>query len=140
MSISLPKLNERLIAKVLEHIKAFPDSYNQNIISEETEVTKRTPCGAIGCFGGWTVLLNAPKKERPILASSEVDLSEAGELLGLTRKEQDYLFKGASGNPRKDYKTILQRLDNIRAAREVAAQRGIDNFSYNTSDGMTLSY
>jgi hypothetical protein len=140
LSISLPKLNERLIAKVLEHIKAFPESYNQNIVSVETEVTKKTPCGAIGCFGGWAVLLTNPKSQRPILAASEIDLSEAKELVGLTSEEGEYLFDVAEGNSKRDYKTIVGRLNNIRAAREVASQKGVTSVSYDTSDGWTLNY
>jgi hypothetical protein len=49
----LPKLNEKLLAKALEHIKMFPDSYNQQTVTEQVDKTEETPCGAIGCFGGW---------------------------------------------------------------------------------------
>lgn len=123
--MSLPKLNDPLIEKVLKHIKAFPVAYNQNEIVFSTPVTEDTPCGAIGCFGGWAVLLTNPVSKRHKLANSLNDavvLGEAQELLGLTTSEADYLFDAATGNAKKDLKIIEKRLKTIRAARSKVAK------------------
>jgi hypothetical protein len=113
----LPKLNERLINRTIEHIQVFPESYNQNEITKQCEVTKKTPCGAIGCFGGWGLLLSAPKSQRYELAANEGDLVKAAKLFGFTEEEGDYIFAGGSGDPKEDLRTIKSRLKNIRNAR-----------------------
>jgi hypothetical protein len=113
-----PKLNETLISKVLVQIKTFPEAYNQNTVADQTDVTKGTPCGAIGCFGGWALLLQYKKEKRHGVAGMDsMNLSKAQKLLGLTEEEGEYLFDTASGNPEKDYQTIIKRLEAIRVAR-----------------------
>jgi hypothetical protein len=119
LAVTVPKLNEPLIAKALKHIEAFPKSYDQNDVARTCDVTKKTPCGAIGCLGGWIVLLSKPASKRQDLANT-VQLSEARELAGLTQAEADYLFETAEGNPKKDLRTIKKRLANVRKAREIA--------------------
>ena len=123
--MALPKLNERLITKVLQHIKKFPESYEQDIISRECDKTKQTPCGAVGCFGGWAYLLSQPQKKRHQLASNDVHvLQEARKLLGLTGDESDFLFDTTgNSNPRADYKLIQKRLTHIRESRAVAIEK-----------------
>jgi len=121
--MNLPKLNEALIRKTLKHIKDFPESYDQDTVASECEITKKTPCGAIGCFGVWMVLLSKPKKERQAFAES-VDLDAARDLAGLTEEEADFLFDTTgSGDSKKDYKTIVKRLEHIRAQRKAIELR-----------------
>jgi hypothetical protein len=97
----MEKLNERLIGKVLEHIKAFPETYNQNIV-------------------------------------------DARDLLHLTEDEANYLFRTAQGDPKKAYKTIQNRLKNIRKARAIVEPlfKQTDSFSVGltTNDGTELFY
>ena len=125
--MALPKLNEKLIGKVLKHIKAFPRSYEQDIVSRECEVTKQTPCGAIGCFGGWAFLLSQPKKKRQRLAQEQEDeetLPKAAKLLGLTGDESEFLFDTtANYDPKEDYKVIQRRLTHIRKSRALAIKK-----------------
>jgi hypothetical protein len=139
----MEKLNERLIGKVLKHIKAFPETYNQNIVADSCDVTKKTPCGAIGCFGGWAVLLGIPKRQRSDKVDS-VDLDTARDLLNLTEKEADYLFDESTGSPRKDYRIILKRLEAIRKSRALVAELLKVTSSFDvaiqTPHGYTLSY
>lgn len=114
----LPELNEELISEVLKHIKEFPDAYNQNCVTACTKTTDETPCGAIGCFGGWAFLLSVPKEKRFSLAGRPSDhLRKAEKLLGLTSDEADYLFDMATLNTGTNYKIIVHRLDYIRASR-----------------------
>jgi hypothetical protein len=116
--MNLPKLNDKLINRVIEHITKFPESYDQNDVASSCEVEKGTPCGAMACFGGWTVLLSdIPKKERQNRVS-EVDLGRAEELLGLTEEEADFLFDGATGTAKSDLKTVKQRVKEIRKIRQ----------------------
>lgn len=141
----MDKLNERLISKVLDHIKAFPGSYDQNEVASSCSITKKTPCGAIGCFGGWAVLLGMKKSERHYEADN-VDLATAEELLGLTSDEADFLFAGGSGVASEDRRTIERRLKDIRDARQLFASLEKNNklsgvgFTYNTFDGEYLTY
>jgi|SRR6267142_4627648 len=141
----MEKLNERLITKVLAHIKAFPEAYDQNDVADSCSVTKGTPCGAIGCFGGWAVLLGFRKSERHDVAQG-VDLSDARDLLGLEENEANHLFATASGNPKKDYKTIVKRLAEIRAARklyhDITKNQSVTGLTleFPTVDGEALVY
>ena len=141
----MEKLNEPLIAKVLEHIKRFPEAYDQNDVARSCSISKGTPCGAIGCFGGWAVLFGYPKRERSDVAES-VDLDEAAEVLGLKEDEANFLFDVATGNPKDDYKTIVKRLADIRNARTVynnlIKQAHVTDFTFNyeTFEGETLTY
>jgi hypothetical protein len=115
-----PKINEPLIKKVLGYIRKYPASYDQNEVINSCAVeADETPCGAIGCFGGWAVLLSMKPNERHLYAESTEcnDLAKAGDLLGLTSDEQNFLFAGASGDPKKDYALIKKRLTHIRERR-----------------------
>jgi hypothetical protein len=122
--MALPKLNEKLVKKVLEHIKAFPEAYEQCNWARPVERTKKTPCGAAGCFAGWAVLLSAPKSKRHGIAlQAEDDASnletEAMRLLGLTENEAGFLFDVAYGTPKQNYKVIVKRLTHIRESRAI---------------------
>jgi len=114
--MNFPKVNVPLIEEVLEHIKMFPHTYDQNDVARSAPVTGNNECGAIGCFGGWAVLLSMPLSQRHERANN-VSLSKAKELLGLTEGEAYFLFAGASGNPEKDYELIQKRLTHIRESR-----------------------
>lgn len=118
----LPKLNEKLLAKALEHIKMFPDSYNQQTVTEQVDKTEETPCGAIGCFGGWIKLLSLPKGERheqAINLNENDTLEEAGRMVGFTTDETGYVFASTNhSDPKVNYKIIVGRLQQVRAARE----------------------
>jgi len=116
--MNLPKLNDKLINRVIEHITKFPESYDQNDVASPCEIEKGTPCGATACFGGWAVFLaEIPKKERQDRAP-EVDLGRAQDLLGLTDLEGNFLFEGATGSAKSDLKTLKQRVKEIRRIRQ----------------------
>jgi hypothetical protein len=121
------QLNERLITKVLKHIKAFPHSYDQDDTASSCDVTKKTPCGAIACFGGWAVLLAMKKNERSSF-TNEVSLDDAQDVLGLTGDEANYLFATTgTRSPRRDYRIIIKRLKEIRTARSFFDNLNKDN-------------
>ena len=116
-------MNTRLINRVVEHITKFPETYNQNIVAEECEISKQTPCGAIACFGGWTVLLGVPKSERHEAAQEHVALREAGRLLGLTGDESKFLFDiSESDDPKENLRIIKRRLKAINQGRKIATR------------------
>jgi hypothetical protein len=117
--MKFPKVNVPLINEVLAYIKKFPDTYDQNAVANSVPVTKENKCGAIGCFGGWAVLLSMPLKKRHEYAD-DVTLNKAQKLLGLTPEEGNFLFGGASGDPVDDYNLIKRRLTHIRESRCVA--------------------
>jgi hypothetical protein len=116
--MNLPKLNDTLINRVIEHITKFPESYDQNDVAISCEITKKTPCGSIGCFGGWAVLLGVPKEHRQKMAP-KIHLGAAADVLGLTDDESDFLFEGATGNPKADLKVVKERVARIRETREL---------------------
>jgi hypothetical protein len=134
---ALPKLNEKLIAKVLHHIKTDLRRYNQDIVAErvsEEDAGKDYPaCRTKGCFGGWAVILSTPPSKKLKLfenlerqtdncSEKVVDLSDAMDLLGLTPREADLLFDTTgTENPKKDLKIIYGRLHDIRLNREIVA-------------------
>lgn len=118
----LPKLNERLITKALEHIKKFPEAYDQQLITGSIDKTKDTPCGAVGCFGGWIKLLSIPKGARhdnALHLDENNTLVEAGKMVGFTEQERDYVFATTDHqDPEVNYKIIVGRLQQVRIARE----------------------
>jgi hypothetical protein len=145
----MKKLNENLIKKVLEHIRRFPESYDQNDVARSCDVTKKTPCGAIGCFGGWTVLIGIPKSKRQHKAflidnGNGLALNKARDLLGLTDCEADFLFDMGSGNARQDYQLIQRRLKHIREARKaihyLKSKSMSGDVGFATVDGYGLEY
>lgn len=118
----LPKLNESLLKKAFEQIKKFPEAYNQGIITGTTEITQETPCGAEGCLGGWIVLLSMPKDERhgeAKLLDNNDTLQQAGEMVGFTESERDYVFNSTGEiDPKKNYRIVLRRVQKVREARK----------------------
>ncbi len=115
-----PKLNEKLIAKVLAHIKGENfKRFEQDIVGiaipkgmtpEDFEeifggLNSGIPsCRTKGCFGGWGVLLSTPKKKWPSLFNArdtilshkgdmkEGTLRKAEKLFGFTGPEAHYVF------------------------------------------------
>ena len=117
--MNFPKVNVPLIEEVLEHIKHNLHTYDQNDVARSAPVTGNNECGAIGCFGGWAVLLSKPLELRHRYAGT-VNLNQARKLLGLTEGEAYFLFAAASGKPEKDYELIKRRLTHIRESRCLA--------------------
>jgi hypothetical protein len=130
-----PKLNNKLVDCVLEHIEheveAGSGAYDQNTWAEIAVGRGREPvqCGTSGCFAGWACMLSTPIDEwREAFglmcnvgprAVANYDFSEsAQEKLGLTDDEAGYLFGGHNGsNKRKQLEAIKGRVRVIREAR-----------------------
>jgi hypothetical protein len=118
----MPELNEVLIKRVLDHIRANPTAYDQN---EILQVTERNSCGSIGCFGGWAYLMAFPKEEWSEVAArgwrdpgGRQVLEVAGDVLGLSDGEAGYLFDGVDATRPEDQLAIVEkRLDYIRQRR-----------------------
>ena len=131
-----PRLNWRLIGKVLRYIKRHPERYDQNTWIEygggtrwseraEAEVPIGQPnmCDTVGCFAGWCVMLSSTQREwrrvlRDFLKDDEPDwVYETAARCGFTAVEADYLTNHASGDPESDYETIRNRICAIVRAR-----------------------
>jgi hypothetical protein len=132
-----PRLNWRLIGRVLRYIKRHPERYDQNSWIEydgatrwseraEADVPEGQPsmCNTRGCFAGWCVMLSSTQKEwRRLLREAvkdecDVDWTrETAKRCGFTYQEADYLTDGASGDPEADYETIRNRICAIVRAR-----------------------
>jgi hypothetical protein len=135
-----PKLNNKLINCVLEHIEREVEkgsgAYDQNRWAEIAIGSRQQPvkCGTTGCFAGWACLLSTPlTKWRETFAPDgdieEVDarydwLGAAARKLGLTRDESIYLFNSAEGGPGAQLETVKDRLGNIRRARRLKVALG----------------
>lgn len=52
--------NAELAHRVLDHIKADPESWDQ------ASWYRKTHCGTVGCFAGWAVMLSGLKIEGPV--------------------------------------------------------------------------
>ena len=99
----VPKLNVRLLRRILRHIKADPRRYNQGTWGVEKPAEHGgPPCGTQACIAGWAVLLSVPRRNwlRWISRSDEemkngeksCIRARAKKLLGLTEEEAQYLF------------------------------------------------
>jgi hypothetical protein len=132
-----PKLNNKLINCVLEHIEhevaLGTEKYNQNnwgVIDwdkvdkavkegEDTEVNQ-TMCGTSACFAGWACMLSTPLKEwRKIMGRGIEWHNEGQKRLGLTGDESALLFGGTDAHGGKRQLEIIKlRLKVIRESRE----------------------
>lgn len=149
-----PKLNEKLIAETLRHIEKFPESYDQNDVVRQCQLSRKTPCGSIGCFGGWGYLLQFEKGVRrnqvyKVLNLDTNVLSKAEKLFGFTPDEADFVFDGSeTGDPKSNLKLIKDRLALVRIRREAAvetvkAANAVKNYleKYgNQAGALTLSF
>lgn len=131
------KLNERLIARVIKHIredfrrfemsfygvKAGTSAADGEYLNEPE--TKWPSCNTKACFAGWAVLLSTPKRKWNTLFTKSGNMrypfvrNQAAKLLGLNNDEAENLFTcGMTGSPRKDLKDVERVLNNIRKERK----------------------
>lgn len=93
-----PRLNVKLLKKIVKHIKANPKDYSQNwwcTGNVEELKPKGIVCDTAACIGGWAVLLSVPKEEVPYLVEHKESIdfyARAKKLLGLTSQEAAALF------------------------------------------------
>jgi len=133
MKAKLPKLNEKLIAKIIEHIEKDIRRYDQDLVGlkKDTESyyfsdiksNKWAPCNTKACFAGWAVILSTPESKIPSLFQKNGSmkggvLAKARKLLGLKGEEEDLFASTGENSPRVDLKIIQERLAEIRAARK----------------------
>jgi hypothetical protein len=130
-----PKLNNKLINCVLEHIEREVEkgsgAYDQNRWAEIATGSRQQPvkCGTTGCFAGWACLLSTPLTKWRETFAPDGDIEEVNETydwssvaakkLGLTRDESVYLFHSAEGGPSRQLNTIKDRLASICKARRL---------------------
>lgn len=133
-----PKLNDKLINCVLEHIerevKRKSNKYDQNnwgvvdwdlvdkaVESEDTSIDQRM-CGSHGCFAGWACMLSMPLSQwRKVIdgegTGSNFEWAEEGaKRLGLTPDERSFLFGGTNHKGGKAQLAVIKR--RIRVIRE----------------------
>jgi hypothetical protein len=75
------KPNAELAWRVLDHIDAHPEQWNQGLYIGKAE------CGTVACFAGWTVLLFGA---RPIYFAYSVDQTRTIEVDGRILDVADY--------------------------------------------------
>jgi hypothetical protein len=164
--ITVPKLNIKELNKAVRHITKFPETYYQNDITRTCNVTQQTPCGAIGCLGGWLVLLHHPVQNRHRIAAQGgtwngehfgvkllgPEPSTAQSIAGLSRGEALFLFAGADGeDAKKNIKIIKRRIVQIRKARNKIAElnkffnslpdiKTEGEYRFKTNDGRMIVY
>ena len=146
------KLNEKLIKKVLTHIRGDLRRYDQDIVCVTKEAVEQdtlcnegdlknptfASCGTKACFGGWAYLLSHSRRQwkRLINRSLRHDfpmLDRARDLLGLYPNEADFLFDSTHESPSTDLRIIQNRLHDIRLSREIenAARAGATDETLN---------
>jgi hypothetical protein len=126
-----PKLNDKLINCVLEHIEHEVEkgsgAYDQNLWANiRTRGAQVLKCGTTGCFAGWACMLSTPREEWYEKFGLHKGWSNdvfnwadnAAEKLGLEEDEANYLFDSCSGSKRFQLEKVKERLENIREARE----------------------
>lgn len=140
-----PRLNWRLITKVLRYIKNHPDRYDQNTWLEYDGRTHYSPkhdayvpsdsptmCNTTGCFAGWCVMLSSTTKEwRQVVKDVAMDLGnepdwvdETARRCGFTAEEADYLTDGADGSAKQQYETVRNRICAIARSRRTGEDFG----------------
>jgi hypothetical protein len=88
-----------LMRAVVNHIREHEENWDQRDIMTVGRERSRPFCGTTACVGGWAFILSEGlRKEtnltrfRKILSVGGDFLGKAGERLGLTEAEQDWLF------------------------------------------------
>lgn len=124
-------LNRRLLRKVRNRIAKIPESYSQNVWVMESGAS---PCGAVACLAGETVIANAvdvqtgiktllrwDDKDAPSRSAFAVYIPyRAAKLLGLNDDDAMAMFRGnASGWPKPFRIKFVRARSNQRRA-EVA--------------------
>jgi hypothetical protein len=130
------KLNEKLIKKVLAHIRGDFRRYDQDLVAVfkgndigSVKDPEFAACETKACFGGWAFLLGRPRKtwKRFMYDDSNI-LGRAEKLLGLYEEEATLLFDmTGKTSPKTDLRIIQQRLQDIRRSRKIenARRRGV---------------
>ena len=124
---ALPPPNLPLLRKVLDHVDAHPQEWNQGTWIVQTRNVDQS-CGTACCIAGWASLLSGDEPEfEPMLGLTATGLvyearaatvatdngerfisRRAQELLGLTSVEADELFAG--GNSRAQVQRIAEQI------------------------------
>lgn len=99
-----PKLNVRLIRKVIKHITEEPKRYFQHdfirtgepggSVAEDyfNDTHKYAQCGTAGCIAGWAYLLSAARPNKNAAVCTIVN--KATKKMGITSDQSDMLFTG----------------------------------------------
>ena len=97
-----PKLNKKLIRKIIKHITDEPNRYLQSEVIvtgkpgdfvhgyDSYDGQKLVSCGTAACIGGWAYILN---RKRPKLHAYDI-LDPARHDLGLSLERANVLFSG----------------------------------------------
>jgi len=112
--VNRPTRNAALAWRVLDHIDANPDQWDQ-----EVWISRSPGCGTAACFAGWACLLSGDQPEFDTKFDSEADVVYANgdvalvqfraqKLLGVTASEQDDLF--ALNNTREDLGNLVAEI------------------------------
>lgn len=114
--------NAELAYRVLDHIDAHPESWDQNIW-----VARRPECGTAACFAGWACLLSGDQPAGPLDADNEVERvnviwlgstyipHRAGALLGIEVEGGEHpLFEYT--NTREDLGELVEEIFGPRPA------------------------
>lgn len=114
-----PMPNLPLLRKVLDHIDAHPDEWNQGAWIQRTATSS---CGTAACIAGWACLINGDQPDfandyaqgshTPVVTlddgASATVAERAQQLLGLTNNERLDLFH--SKNDRFDVRRFAGRI------------------------------
>lgn len=120
-----PKLNVKLLNKVLRHIKAEPRRFNMGTFGKIVEGEPNAPaCGTQACIGGWAYLLSlknaTPKRWWNIIYKvnhEHIDIqSRAQKVLGLTTIEATSLFLTCTTD--SSFETAKAKIDLLKKDRE----------------------
>lgn len=95
--MTLPKFNEKLFDKVIDHILEEPkrldmDSFAYTVYEITALGSKAPSCGTVACFGGWAVALSKRWDAKRLSEQYGMIPDLAGDALGLTSLERYVLF------------------------------------------------
>lgn len=122
---SKKKLNVKLLEKISEHILAVPERVNMQLGLDVDSDAYKHECHTVGCIAGWAVAL---KKKQGYLDTtcwgyewSSIQ-SQARELLGIPKGQEDELFLPDAWPERFAYRLADQNIGTKGYARVVVAR------------------
>lgn len=124
-------INVKEIRRVLRHIKADMRRFRMDYygIKKGTDAGRTennfAPCGTRGCFGGWVVLKNTPKKDWAKLFDRDGDMKfnvgeKARRIIGFTENEATNVFVcsfSGQDTPRNQFRDLKKAINLVLANR-----------------------
>ena len=134
--MKMPKLNVKLLDRILRHVKKEPRRFN---MGQWVDSSVTAPCGTAACLAGWAVILGDPKGNTKAVRAKFIHLANnqnggtpdtstifkrAMKALGLTYDEAKGMFLTYTGEDgQAAAQTAEQKIALIKTDRQAFVEK-----------------